>query len=111
MQVVFYTAWGCILGAQALLTSSYSGSARPALLMAIMNVITSGFIANSVFTQLIESGSHSALIISIQTMPAMGLYRGDHFGETYQELRSFFFFCTYLQTLKVELVVVPAQPT
>ena len=75
-QFVFYSAWGCILAAQALLISSYSGGARPALLIATLNVITSGFIANSVFTQLIESGNHPGLIVSIQTIPAMALYRG-----------------------------------
>lgn len=66
-----------MLGAQGLLSSSHASKARTSLLFATVNVITSGFIANSIFTQMMESPGHETLAIIIETIPAMGLYRGN----------------------------------
>lgn len=75
LQVMLYWLWGNVLCAGSLSFSALCSQARPAVLIAIIWVIMSGFGANLVLTQFIEQGPSVAATI-LQIIPSMGLFRG-----------------------------------
>ena len=79
---MLYWLWGNVLCAGSLSFSAICSQARPAVLVAVIWVIMSGFGANLVLTQFIEQGPSVAATI-LQIIPSMGLFRGVHFVHTY----------------------------
>ena len=75
MQIMLYFMWGNVLCAGSLSFSAICSQARPAVLVAVIWVIMSGFGANLVLTQFIEQGPSVAATI-LQIIPSMGLFRG-----------------------------------
>ena len=73
---MLYFLWGNVLCAGSLSFSAICRQARPAVLVAVIWVIMSGFGANLVLTQFIEQGPSVAATI-LQIIPSMGLFRGD----------------------------------
>jgi len=74
-QIMLYFLWGNVLCAGSLSFSAICRQARPAVLVAVIWVIMSGFGANLVLTQFIEQGPSVAATI-LQIIPSMGLFRG-----------------------------------
>ena len=74
---MLYFLWGNVLCAGSFSFSAICSQARPAVLVAVIWVIMSGFGANLVLTQFIEQGPSVAAII-LQIIPSMGLFRGEH---------------------------------
>ncbi len=75
VQIMLYFLWGNVLCAGSLSFSAICRQARPAVLVAVIWVIMSGFGANLVLTQFIEQGPSVAATI-LQIIPSMGLFRG-----------------------------------
>ena len=75
VQIMLYFLWGNVLCAGSLSFSAICSQARPAVLVAVIWVIMSGFGANLVLTQFIEQGPSVAATI-LQIIPSMGLFRG-----------------------------------
>ncbi|DBA88861.1 TPA: hypothetical protein ACH3X2_000106 [Trebouxia sp. C0005] len=75
VQIMLYFLWGNVLCAGSLSFSAICRQARPAVLVAVIWVIMSGFGANLVLTQFIEQGPSIAATI-LQIIPSMGLFRG-----------------------------------
>ncbi|DBA85809.1 TPA: hypothetical protein ACH3X1_005361 [Trebouxia sp. C0004] len=75
VQIMLYFLWGNVLCAGSLSFSAICRQARPAVLVAVVWVIMSGFGANLVLTQFIEQGPSVAATI-LQIIPSMGLFRG-----------------------------------
>ena len=76
VQIMLYFLWGNVLCAGSLSFSALCKQARPAVLVAVIWVIMSGFGANLVLTQFIEQGPAVAATI-LQIIPSMGLFRGE----------------------------------
>ena len=79
---MLYWLWGNVLCAGSLSFSAICSQARPAVLVAVIWVIMSGFGANLVLTQFIEQGPSVAATI-LQIIPSMGLFRGVHIIHTF----------------------------
>ena len=75
MQVMLYWLWGNVLCAGSLSFSALCSQARPAVLVAVIWVIMSGFGASFILTQFVEQGPSVAANI-LQIIPSMGLFRG-----------------------------------
>lgn len=76
LQIMLYWLWGNVLCAGSMSFSALCSQARPAVLIAVIWVIMSGFGANLVLTQFIEQGPSVAASV-LQIIPSMGLFRGD----------------------------------
>lgn len=72
---MLYWLWGNVLCAGSMSFSALCSQARPAVLIAVIWVIMSGFGANLVLTQFIEQGPSVAATV-LQIIPSMGLFRG-----------------------------------
>ena len=72
---MLYWLWGNVLCAGSLSFSALCSQARPAVLVAVVWVIMSGFGANLVLTQFIEQGP-SVAATCLQIIPSIGLFRG-----------------------------------
>ena len=72
---MLYWLWGNVLCAGSMSFSALCSQARPAVLIAVIWVIMSGFGANLVLTQFIEQGPSVAALV-LQIIPSMGLFRG-----------------------------------
>lgn len=75
LQIMLYWLWGNVLCAGSMSFSALCTQARPAVLIAVIWVIMSGFGANLVLTQFIEQGPSVAATV-LQIIPSMGLFRG-----------------------------------
>lgn len=75
LQIMLYWLWGNVLCAGSMSFSALCSQARPAVLVAVIWVIMSGFGANLVLTQFIEQGPSVAATV-LQIIPSMGLFRG-----------------------------------
>ena len=73
---MLYWLWGNVLCAGSMSFSALCSQARPAVLIAVIWVIMSGFGANLVLTQFIEQGPSVAASV-LQIIPSMALFRGD----------------------------------
>lgn len=76
LQIMLYWLWGNVLCAGSMSFSALCTQARPAVLIAVIWVIMSGFGANLVLTQFIEQGPSVAATV-LQIIPSMGLFRGN----------------------------------
>lgn len=76
LQIMLYWLWGNVLCAGSMSFSALCTQARPAVLIAVIWVIMSGFGANLVLTQFIEQGPSVAATV-LQIIPSMSLFRGE----------------------------------
>jgi len=76
VQFVFYALWGNLLVSFSFFFAAWQREARPAVLLAVIYVIVTGFVANLVLVQYVESGP---LIVAniLELLPAFGLFRGN----------------------------------
>ncbi len=74
-QLVFYLLWGNVLSGWSFLFSSCQQQSRPAVLLAVVWVIVSGFSANLVLVQFVEFGP-TVVADVLQIIPSFGLFRG-----------------------------------
>ncbi|KAL4428467.1 hypothetical protein ABPG75_002556 [Micractinium tetrahymenae] len=75
LQAVFYLLWGLCLTSWSFYFSALWEEARPAVLLCVIWVIISGFMANLVMTQYIEQGP-VLLANLVQLIPSFNLFRG-----------------------------------
>ena len=75
VQAVFYFLWGHLLTAWSFYFAAGAREARPAVLLAVIWVIISGFTANLVLVQYVERGP-LAVARALQFIPSFGLFRG-----------------------------------
>lgn len=85
LQIVLYWLWGNVLCAGSMSFSALCTQARPAVLIAVIWVIMSGFGANLVLTQFIEQGPSVAATV-LQIIPSMSLFRGEILKNPGQQL-------------------------
>lgn len=103
VQIMLYFLWGNVLCAGSLSFSAICRQARPAVLVAVIWVIMSGFGANLVLTQFIEQGPSIAATI-LQIIPSMGLFRGKSQSQCERQGLS----CTYRAHHQLESIGVVA---
>ncbi|KAL4858934.1 ABC transporter A family member 5 [Chlorella vulgaris] len=75
LQAAFYILWGLAITSWTFYFSALWNEARPAVLLAVIWVIISGFMANLVMVQYIEQGP-PWLAQTLQVIPSFNLYRG-----------------------------------
>lgn len=75
LQIMLYWLWANVLCAGSLSLSALCSQARPAVLIAVIWVIMSGFGASFILTQFVEQGPAVAADV-LQIIPSMGLFRG-----------------------------------
>ncbi|KAK9803177.1 hypothetical protein WJX72_009746 [[Myrmecia] bisecta] len=75
VQAVFYLLWGNLLSAWSLWYAALNARARPAVMLCIVWVILSGFVANLALVQFVEHGPGVAATL-LQLVPSFALYRG-----------------------------------
>ncbi|PRW44292.1 ABC transporter A family member 7-like isoform A [Chlorella sorokiniana] len=75
LQAVFYFVWGLSVTSWTFYFSSLWKEARPAVLLSVIWIIISGFMANLVLVQYIEQGPHW-IATALQWIPSFNLYRG-----------------------------------
>lgn len=75
VQLVFYFLWGNQLASFSFYFSSWMKEARPAVLLAVIYVIITGFVANLVIVQYVEQGP-AWVSDSMMLVPAFALFRG-----------------------------------
>jgi hypothetical protein len=81
VQFVFYFIWGNLLASFSFYFASVQREARPAVLLAVIYVIISGFIANVVMVQYVEQGPPMVVNL-MQVMPSFALFRGERGGRS-----------------------------
>lgn len=74
VQFVCYFLWGNLLASLSFYSSAWNATARPAVLLAVVWVIISGFMANLMMVQYIESGPEWIAKV-LEFVPAFGLFR------------------------------------
>lgn len=75
VQIVFYLLWGNLLASFSFFFASVMKEARPAVLLAVIYVIITGFVANLVMVQYVEQGPMWVADV-MQLIPAFSLFRG-----------------------------------
>lgn len=75
VQAVFYLLWGNLLASFSFYFAALQREARPAVLLAVIYVIITGFVANLVLVQYVEQGPRIVADL-LQLLPAFGLFRG-----------------------------------
>ena len=75
VQFVFYFLWGNLLASFSFYFGAWMKEARPAVLLAVIYVIITGFVANLVVVQYVEQGP-KWVVESMQLLPAFALFRG-----------------------------------
>ncbi len=75
VQIVFYLLWGNLLASYSFFFASVMKEARPAVLLAVIYVIITGFVANLVMVQYVEQGPIWVADV-MQLIPAFSLFRG-----------------------------------
>eukprot|EP00887_Chlorella_sp_A99_P001140 scaffold14.g1140.t1 len=75
VQAVFYFCWGLLLSSWSLHIGAFSRDARTAVLICVVWVIITGFTANLVLVQYVESGPALAATL-LQLIPSFALFRG-----------------------------------
>lgn len=75
IQLVFYVLWGSVLSGFSFYFSAWQKEARPAVLLAVIYVIVTGFVANLVLVQYVEAGPPIISTV-LEILPAFGLFRG-----------------------------------
>lgn len=75
VQFVFYFLWGNVLAGFSFYFAAWQREARPAVLLAVVYVIITGFVANLVLVQYVEQGP--VLVVDfMELIPAFALFRG-----------------------------------
>jgi ABC-type multidrug transport system ATPase subunit len=75
VQIVFYLLWGNLLASFSFFFAAVMKEARPAVLLAVIYVIITGFVANLVMVQYVEQGPIWVADV-MQIIPAFSLFRG-----------------------------------
>ena len=75
VQIVFYFLWGNLLASFSFYFSAIMREARPAVLLAVIYVIITGFVANLVIVQYVEQGP-AWIADLMQMLPAFSLFCG-----------------------------------
>jgi ABC-type multidrug transport system ATPase subunit len=75
VQIVFYLLWGNLLASFSFFFAAVMKEARPAVLLAVIYVIITGFVANLVMVQYVEQGPIWVANV-MQLIPAFSLFRG-----------------------------------
>lgn len=75
VQFVFYFAWGNVLSAFSFYFAAWQRESRTAVLLAVVYVIITGFVANLVLVQYVEQGP-PLIATLLELLPAFGLFRG-----------------------------------